>query len=135
MNYPLKHIDGMTPLLEVKLKSKRIRTTEKLLDAAHSVKGRKELAAATGIAEQQWLDWANNADCMRIKGMGSEKAKLLRRAGVTTVGELSHRNPKKLVEAMVEANTRHKLMRVQPTEKSVRALIERAKRLPRRITY
>lgn len=135
MNYPLKHIDGMTPLLEVKLKSKRIRTTEKLLDAAYSVKGRKELAAATGIAEQQWLDWANNADCMRIKGMGSEKAKLLRRAGVTTVGELSHRNPKKLVEAMVEANTRHKLMRVQPTEKSVRALIERAKRLPRRITY
>jgi predicted RecB family nuclease len=135
MNYPLKHIDGMTPLLEVKLKSKRIRTTEKLLDAAYSVKGRKELAAATGIAEQQWLDWANNADCMRIKGMGSEKAKLLRRAGVTTVGELSHRNPKKLVEAMVEANTRHKLMRVQPSEKSVRALIERAKRLPRKITY
>ena len=135
MNYPLKHIDGMTPLLEVQLKSRRIRTTEKLLEAAGSVKGRKELAASTGISEQQWLDWANNADCMRIKGMGSEKAKLLRRAGVTTVGELSHRNPKKLAEAMAEANVKHKLVRVKPTEKSVRALIERAKKLPRRITY
>jgi predicted flap endonuclease-1-like 5' DNA nuclease len=135
MSYPLKHIDGMTPVLEVKLKSKRIRTTEKLLEAARSVKGRKELANSTGICEQQWLDWANNADCMRIKGMGSEKAKLLRRAGVTTLGELSHRNPKKLAEAMAEANIEHKLMRVQPSERSVRDLIERAKRLPRKITY
>jgi predicted flap endonuclease-1-like 5' DNA nuclease len=135
MNYPLKHIDGMTPDLEGKLKSKRIRTTERLLDAASTVKGRKELAATTAIPEQQWLDWANNADCMRIKGMGSEKAKLLRRAGVTTVGELSHRNPKKLADAMAEANVKHKLMRARPTEKSVRVLVERAKRLPRKITY
>ena len=135
MNYPLKHIDGMTPDLEGKLKSRRIRTTERLLDAASTVKGRKELAAATEIPEQQWLDWANNADCMRIKGMGSEKAKLLRRAGVTTVGELSHRNPKKLADAMAEANDKHKLMRVRPTEKSVRVLVERAKKLPRKITY
>lgn len=135
MNYPLKHIDGMTPFFEGKLKSKRIRTTEKLLEAASTVKGRKDLAAKTGIPEQQWLDWANNADCMRIKGMGSEKAKLLRRAGVTTVGELCHRNPKKLAEAMAEANATYKLMRVRPSEKSVRVLIERAKKLPRKITY
>ena len=135
MNYPLKHIDRMTPDFEGKLKARRIRTTEKLLDAASTVKGRKELAEATKIPEQQWLDWANNADCMRIKGMGSEKAKLLRRAGVTTVGELSHRNPKKLADAMAEANDKHKLMRARPTEKSVRVLVERAKRLPRKITY
>ena len=100
-----------------------------------TVKGRKELAAATGIPEQQWLDWANNADCMRIKGMGSEKAKLLRRAGVTTVGELSHRNPEKLAEAMAEANIKHKLMRDPADGKIGRVLIERAKRLPRKITY
>lgn len=135
MNYPLKHIDGMTPVLETLLKAKQIRTTDKLLEAASTVKGRKQLAAATAIPEQQWLDWANNADCMRIKGMGSEKAKLLRRAGVTTVGELSHRNPRKLAEAMAEANSRHKLMRTRPSEKSVRVLIERAKKLPRKITY
>jgi hypothetical protein len=135
MTYPLKHIDGMTPFIEIKLKSRRIRTTERLLEAARTVKGRKELAEKTGIPEQQWLDCANNADCMRIKGMGSEKAKLLRRAGVTTVGELSHRNPKKLAEAMAEANDKYKLVRVRPTEKSVGVLIERAKKLPRKITY
>ena len=78
MNYPLKHIDGMTTFVENKLKSIGIRTTEKLLEAASTVKGRKKLAEMTSIEEQQWLDWANNADVMRIKGLGSEIAKLLR---------------------------------------------------------
>ena len=72
---------------------------------------------------------------MRIKGLGSEIAKLLRRAGVTTVGELSLRNPKNLVEKLVQANDKHKLTRNKPTEKSVGVLIERAKKLPRKITY
>jgi predicted flap endonuclease-1-like 5' DNA nuclease len=135
MNYPLKHIDGMTTFLENKLKSIGIRTTEKLLEAASTVKGRKKLTEMTTIAEHQWLDWANNADVMRIKGLGSEIAKLLRRAGVTTVGELSLRNPKNLVEKLVQANDKHKLTRNRPTEKSVGLLIERAKKLPRKITY
>lgn len=135
MNYPLKHIDGMTPFLEAKLKSNRIRTTEKLLEAASTVKGRKTLAKQTGISEQQWLDWANNAECMQIKGMGSGKMKLLRRVGVTTAGELAHRNPAKLAEAMAAANERFKLVRVSLTEKSVGALVEGARKLPRKITY
>jgi predicted flap endonuclease-1-like 5' DNA nuclease len=135
MNYPLKHIDGMTAFLENKLKAIGIRTTEKLLARASTVKGRKQLAASTGIEEHQWLDWANNADVMRIKGLGSEIAKLLRRAGVTTVGDLSLRNPKNLVERLVQVNDKHKLTRNKPTEKSVTLWIERAKRLPRKITY
>jgi predicted flap endonuclease-1-like 5' DNA nuclease len=135
MNYPLKYIDGMTTFVENRLKEIGIRTTEKLLAAAGTVKGRKKLAQMTGVEEHQWLDWANNADVMRIKGLGSELAKLLRRAGVTTVGDLSLRNPTNLVEKMVQANDKHKLTRSNPTEKSVGLLIERAKKLPRRITY
>lgn len=71
---------------------------------------------------------------MRIKGMGSGKMKLLRRAGVTTAGELAHRNPAKLAEAMAAANEKFKLVRVSLTEKSV-TLVEGARKLPRKITY
>jgi predicted RecB family nuclease len=135
MNYPLKHIDGMTPALEAKLKAIKIRTTETLLNEASTMKGRKRLADETGISEQMWLDWANNADCMRVKGMGQGKAKLLRLSGVKTVRELSHRNPANLADKMRKANDKHRLVRVQPTEKSVKILIDRAKKLPLKISY
>ena len=99
------------------------------------MKGRKELAAKTGISEQQLLEWANVADHMRIPGMGKAKIGLIRAAGVTTVRELGLRNPARLAQSMREANIKRKLVRVLPSEKSVEQLIERARKLPPKITY
>ena len=99
------------------------------------MKGRKELAAKTGISEQQLLEWANFADHMRIAGMGKAKIGLIRAAGVTTVRELGLRNPARLAQSMKEANIKRKLVRVLPSEKSVEQLIERARKLPPKITY
>lgn len=135
MNYPLKHIDGMTPALEKRLKAIKIRTTETLLNEASTMRGRKRLAEETGIPEQTWLDWANNADCMRVKGMGQGKFKLLRLSGVKTLRELSHRNPANLADKMRTANDKHKLVRVRPTEKAVKNLIDHARKLPLKISY
>jgi predicted RecB family nuclease len=135
MTYSISKIDGITAIAATKLKSSGIRTTEALLEAAHTVKGRKALAAKTGIAEQQLLEWANIADCMRIPGMGKAKAELLRAAGVSTVRELTHRNPARLAQNMKDANTRRKLVRVLPSEKSVGQLIEEARKLPLKISY
>ena len=59
MTYPLSEIEGLTAYSASKLKSLGIRTTEALLEAARTVKGRKTLAAKTGISEQQLLEWAN----------------------------------------------------------------------------
>jgi len=50
MTYPLSEIDGLTAYSASKLKSLGIRTTEALLEAARTVKGRKALAAKTGIS-------------------------------------------------------------------------------------
>jgi len=135
MTYPLSAIDGLSAYAASKLKSLGIRTAEALLEAARTVKGRKELAAKTGISEQQLLEWANFSDHMRIPGMGRAKIGLIRAAGVTTVRELGLRNPSRLAQSMKDANIKRKLVRVLPSEKSVEQLIERARKLPQKISY
>lgn len=135
MAYSLSEIDGLTVYAATKLKSLGIRTTDALLEAARTVKGRKMLAAQTGISEQQLLEWANFSDYMRIPGMGRAKVSLVRAAGVTTVRELAHRNPARLAQNMKAANTKRKLVRVLPSEKSVEQLIEQARKLSPKISY
>jgi hypothetical protein len=112
-----------------------IRSTERLLAAARTVKGRKELAERTRIDEKQWLCWANHADRMRVKGVSKEYAELLRHAGVDTVKELKYRNPANLAKAMAEANKKRKLVRFLPSEKVVERWIDHAKKLPLMISY
>ena len=96
MTYPISELEGMTAFSASKLKSLGIRTTDALLEAARTVKGRKALATRTGISERQLLEWANMSDYMRIPGMGMAKIGLVRAAGVTTVRELALRNPVRL---------------------------------------
>ena len=72
---------------------------------------------------------------MRVKGIGQDYADLLQLAGVDTVRELKYRNPKRLAEAMAEANAKRKLVRVLPSERTVGRWIEHAKKLPLKITY
>ena len=135
MTYPITEIEGMSAFSASKLKTLGIRTTDALLEAAGTVKGRKALATKTGISEQQFLEWANVSDYMRIPGMGKAKVGLVRAAGVTTVRELALRNPARLAQNIKEVNIRRKLVRVLPSEKSVEQLIAQARRLQPKITY
>ena len=135
MTYPISEIDGLPAFAASKLKSLGIRTTEGLLEATRTVKGRKTIAAKSGISEQQLLEWANFSDYMRIPGMGKAKVGLVRAAGVTTVRELALRNPARLAQNMKEVNTKRKLVRVLPSEKSVGLLIAQARKLQPKITY
>jgi predicted RecB family nuclease len=135
MTYPLTQIEGMTAFAASKLKKLGIRTTDALLEAAHTAKGRKDLSTKTGISEQQLLEWANICDYMRIPGMGKAKTGLLRAAGVTTVRELALRNPARLAESMKDINIRRKLVHVLPSEKSVEQIIQKARKLQPKITY
>jgi predicted RecB family nuclease len=135
MTYPISEIEGLSAFAANKLKAQGIRTTDALLDAASTVKGRKALSARTGISEQQLLEWANVSDYMRIPGMGRAKVGLVRAAGVTTVRELSYRNPARLAQSMRDANEKKKLVRILPSEKSVGDIIAKAKKLQPKITY
>jgi hypothetical protein len=135
MSYPITDIEGIDRDVAATLKSAGIRSTGRLLEAARTVKGRKALAAKTGIDEKQLLCWANVADRMRIRGISKEYAELLQAAGVDTVKELKYRNPANLAQAMAEANKKRKLVRLLPSEKVVVRWIDHAKKLPLKITY
>jgi len=135
MSYPITDIEGIDGEVATVLKSVGIRSTDRLLEAARTVKGRKVLATKTGFNEKQLLCWANVADRMRIKGVRKEYAELLQAAGVDTVKELKYRNPINLAQAMADANLKRKLVRLLPSEKMVKRWIENAKLLPLKITY
>jgi hypothetical protein len=135
MSYPITDIEGVDGEAAKTLKSVGIRSTERLLEAARTVKGRKALAEKTCFGEKQWLCWANVADRMRIKGISKEYAELLHAAGVDTVKELKYRNPANLAKAMAEANRKRKMVRLLPSEKVVGRWIEHARKLPLKITY
>jgi predicted flap endonuclease-1-like 5' DNA nuclease len=128
-------IEGIGPAYKKKLQGVGIRTTEALLEAGGTPKGRKELAAKTGIGDALILEWVNLSDLYRIKGVGSEYSDLLEEAGVDTVIELGKRVPKNLAEKMVEINAKKKLVRKLPTEAQVADWVDQAKKLPRKVTY
>ena len=135
MSYPITDIGGIDDEAAKALRAVGIRSTEKLLAAARTVKGRKELAEKTSIDEKRWLRWANHADRMRIKGVSKEYAELLHHAGVETVRDLKYRNPSNLAKALTDANKKRKVVRLLPSEKVVGRWIEHAKSLPLMISY
>ena len=131
----ISDLDGLGPSFAVKLKKAGIRTTEKLLESAKSLRGRQMLAEETEIDEKQLLRVANLIDRMRIKGVGQEYAELLEAAGVVTIKELRYRNPARLAEAMAKANVNRKLVRVLPSQHTIERWIDYAKKLPVKISY
>jgi predicted flap endonuclease-1-like 5' DNA nuclease len=135
MSYPITDIGGIDDDVAKALKSAGIRSTAKLLETARTVKGRKTLSEKTGFAEKQLLCWANVADRMRIKGISREYAELLQAAGVDTVKELRYRSPANLAKAMAEANEKHKMVRLLPSEKVVCRWIDHAQKLDLKIKY
>jgi predicted RecB family nuclease len=135
MSYPITDIDGIAGEVAATLKSVGIRTTERLLREARTVKGRKLLAEKTGFSEKQLLCWANVADRMRIRGISREYAELLQAAGVDTVKELKYRNPANLAKSMADANKKRKMVRLLPSEKVVCRWIESAQKLELMIRY
>jgi predicted flap endonuclease-1-like 5' DNA nuclease len=134
MTYPIAAV-GTDADEAKKLHALKIRTAERLLEAAKSPKGRQRLAEETGIAENRLLCLANCADRMRIKGLGKEYAAILPAVGVNTVKELKYRNPEKLANAIAELNKKRKLVRFLPSVGLIERWIEQAKKLPLKITY
>ena len=135
MSYPITDLQGIDGDAVAALRSAGIRSTGTLLEKARTVKGRKLLAEKTQFDEKQLLCWANGADRMRVKGVSKEYALLLHYAGVDTVKELTYRNPRNLALALAEANARHRVVRIPPSEKLVERWIEHAKKLPLKISY
>ena len=128
-------IEGIGPAFATKLRKAKVRTTEALLKKGATRADRKRLATASGLTEQQILEWVNRADLMRVKGIGEEYSDLLEAAGVDTVKELKTRKPALLHAKLIEMNTQKRLVRRLPTESMVAGWVASAAKLPAVVTY
>jgi predicted flap endonuclease-1-like 5' DNA nuclease len=128
-------ISGIGEIYAEKLRASGIKTTEALLEAGATARGRSDLEAATGITGKLILGWVNKADLFRVKGIGSQYSDLLEACGVDTVVELANRRADNLAKKLAEVNEEMKFVRHLPTEAQVAEWIEEAKALPRAMTY
>jgi len=131
----LSYVEGIGEVYAAKLKAVGVGSTDSLLKAGSTAKGRKSLAEAAEVSEKLILEWVNHVDLFRIKGVGQEYADLLEEAGVDTVPELAQRNPENLYAKLVEVNKEKKLVRVLPSSVKVRSWVMQAKSMPRVIEY
>ena len=134
-DYKIEELEGIGPKLGEKLRNVGITTVNDFLSAAIKKAQRKELAAKSGIAEKELLQFANMADLMRINGVAGEYAELLEAAGVDTVKELATRKPENLTAKMEEVNAAKKLVRRVPTLTMVTKWVAQAKELPGLLEY
>jgi hypothetical protein len=121
--------------LRGELKDAGVSTTDALLKKGGTPKGRKDLAADSGISGKMILRWVNHADLFRIKGIAGQYAELLEAAGVDTVPELSKRKAPNLHAKMIDVNNGKKLARKIPELKMIESWISQAEKLPRKVTY
>ncbi|MGI9586209.1 MAG: DUF4332 domain-containing protein [Acidimicrobiia bacterium] len=112
-----------------RLRKARVRTTDALLQQAATRKGRAEVSAKTKIPTADLLTWAQQADLMRIKGIGSEYADLLAGTGVDTIKVLRRRNATNLMAAMNQVNTKRRLVQRLPTVEMIQGWIDTSQNL------
>jgi predicted flap endonuclease-1-like 5' DNA nuclease len=133
--YDVEEIEGVGRVYAARLKRLGIHTTDELLKAAGSRKGRKELAEEISLSVGRILEWVNRADLMRVPGVGEEYSDLLEAGGVDTVKELRQRNPENLWDALRRVNEKKRLVRRVPTLEEARAWVAAAKKMKAMVKY
>ncbi len=112
-----------------------VRTTEQLLEVGATSTSRMHLADETHLSIDTIQELVHSADLMRVPGVGSEIAELLRQVGVTTVPKLAYRNPDTLYDDIVEYNDAHRLVKSVPSTLELEKFIAFAKQLPKLIHH
>lgn len=131
----LEYIEGIGPVYAGKLAGIGVRTPLDLLHQGSTPKGRTEISTQSEISSSLILEWINQIDLYRLKGVGSEYADLLEASGVDTVVELAQRNPHNLFQKIAEVNEEKQLVRKLPAQSQVDEWVTQAKKLPRVIQY
>ncbi len=135
MSYPIQEVQGIGPAYSEKLAGAGIKNTSDFLTLCCDKKGRTTIASKTEISESLILTWANQADLMRISGIGPQFAELLQASGVDTVKELKMRNSANLATKMAEVNGAKNLAKSVPAPTMISDWIEKAKSTEPTITH
>jgi predicted flap endonuclease-1-like 5' DNA nuclease len=128
-------IEGIGKAYAQKLHDAGVTTTEDLLKAGSTPKGRDTFSKKTGIGHKLILKWVNRADLFRVPGVGEQYSDLLAAAGVDTVLELAQRRADHLHEQLVQTNQAKRLVRALPELNHVAKWVDQAKKLPRVVSY
>ena len=93
MNYPITELDKIAPGVGEILKANKIRTTNRLLDAARTHKKRLELAKTTGVPASAILRCTTMSDRLRVKGIGREPSTKVTNGGLDANWMVKHGIP------------------------------------------
>lgn len=135
MSYKTEEIEGIGPAFAEKLKAIDIISTEELLTAGATKKGRQHIAETTGISESTILTWVNHADLFRVKGVAGQFSELLEAAGVDTVKEFATRNPDNLFDKLKGTNDKLNLSGRFPSVDALKDMIAHAKTLTQAVFH
>jgi predicted flap endonuclease-1-like 5' DNA nuclease len=131
----LDKLTGITAAQIERLEKAGVRGTTDLLTWGSTPDGRKEIAHRTKIAINRVTDWVHRSDLMRIKGVNDDYARLLSRAGVHSIVDLSTRNPAELSEEIEIAAAVERLVKRIPSRKTLGGWIEQARLMLRHVWY
>ena len=130
----LKTLQGISKAQIDKLRKAGIKDLESLLKTGSTIQGRAEIVRTSKIALNRVTNWVHRADLVRVKGIDDEYARVLARAGVTSIVDLSTRNPHKLAEQVKVAASIEGAKRV-PRQPTLKKWIEQARHMLRHIWY
>ena len=127
MPHSIQDLADVTGMAAAKLQEIGVSSTEQLLQHTRTAAERSALADRIGASAQQVLAWANEADLMRIPGLGAASTQLLEAAGVDSLSDLASRNAAQLSARMAELNAELGLTHGAPSTEEIAAWIESAR--------
>jgi len=131
LDQDIETIEGIGPTYGNKLRNSGVKVVGDLLRAGSTRYGRRILARKVDVAPRTLLKWVYRADFFRIRGIGTQYSALLESAGVSTVTDLSRRDPKNLYAKLRAINRRKNLVRRVPPYRTIQGWIKSAKNLKR----
>ncbi len=130
----LEKLQGISKARIAKLHKAGIRGLGTLLVKGSTLEGRTELSQQTRIASNRIMNWVHRADLMRVTGIDDDYARVLARAGVTSIVDLSRRNPRQLAAEVRVAAVIEDVQRV-PRHASLKKWVEEARHRVRHVWY
>lgn len=131
---PLSKLRGLSTLLRVALKARRITNCDQLLAAAAVSSARRRLCAEAGLDQDELLRLVLRADMARVNGIGAVFGMMLEELGITDVPMLAAANPALLHARLRGYNEQERIARRSPTPEEVESWVAQARRLPKLVS-
>lgn len=131
----IREIYGIKKEVADVLHDEGVSTTDHLLSVGSTVSDRFRLADEMKLSSDAVEHLVNQADLLRVDGVGPAYAALLCGVGVCTVPKLAYRNPRSLLDELVSYNEEHSIVEQLPSLAGVASFIAHAKELPKIIRH